>query len=218
MSKSKRNIIISAILIAVAVMYTFLVQVVDVKAIGPQNSEVGFATINKAFADAIGDNMTLYKLTQYLGYISLLMVAIYGLTGLVELIKRKSLAKVDKEIIVLGVFYVIVLALYVLFEIYVVNCRPILIDGELEASFPSSHTVLAICVCGSAIIVNKKLFKDVKGIKLVNIFAMTLLIATLVGRLFSGAHWLSDILGGGIISLALLMTFRTIITYNKEDK
>ncbi len=218
MSKSKRNIIISAILIAVAVMYTFLVQVVDVKAIGPQNSEVGFATINKAFADAIGDNMTLYKLTQYLGYISLLMVAIYGLIGLVELIKRKSLAKVDKEIIVLGVFYVIVLALYVLFEIYVVNCRPILIDGELEASFPSSHTVLAICVCGSAIIVNKKLFKDVKGIKLVNIFAMTLLIATLVGRLFSGAHWLSDILGGGIISLALLMTFRTIITYNKEDK
>ncbi len=218
MSKTKRNYIISIVLIAIAVLYTFLVQVIDVKPIGPEGSDVGFATMNKAFADAIGSNETLYKLTQYLGYISLLMVGIYGIVGLAQLIKRKSLFKVDKEIIMLGIFYIVVLALYVFFEIYVVNYRPILIDNELEASFPSSHTVLAICVCGSAVIVNNKLFRDVKGIKIVNIFAILLLCATLIGRLFSGAHWLSDIIGGGIISIALLMTFCSLICSVKQTK
>jgi undecaprenyl-diphosphatase len=219
MNKTKNNFIISAILLIFAVVYTILVQCVDVKAIGPENSSVGFATINEAVRDSIGLNETLYDITKYLGYLSLLLAAAYALVGFIQLVKRKSLLKVDKEILMLAGFYVVVIAVYVLFEIFIVNYRPVILEEGLEASYPSSHTVLSICVCGSAVILNKKLFNKVKGIKAVNILSIVLLVLTTVGRLLSGVHWFSDILGGVIISSALLMTFYSIINMDKkEDK
>lgn len=218
MTNTKRNTIISIILIICAIVYTFLVKTVDVKQIGPDNTSVGFATVNEAVANKLPFNETLYKVTKYLGYVSLAAVGAYALVGLVQLIKRKSLFKVDREIIALGIFFVIVLALYVAFEIVIVNYRPVIIDSEVgvEASFPSSHTVLAICVCTSIIMVNKKIFENVKGIKLVNICALLVLFSTAIGRTLSGVHWISDILGGIIISAALLMTFYTVINAKKE--
>lgn len=219
MSKTKRNFIISILLIVCAIVYTILVKTIDVKPIGPENTSVGFATINEAVANKLPYNETLYKITKYLGYVSLALVGIYALIGLVQLIKRKSLLKVDKEILILGGFFIIVLALYVAFEIFIVNYRPVILDPEVgvEASFPSSHTVLAICVCTSIIMVNKRLFNDVKGIKLVNIGALVVLLGTAIGRLFSGVHWISDIIGGVIISAALLMTFYSILNVKKEE-
>lgn len=218
MTNTKRNIIISIVLIICAIVYTFLVKTVDVKQIGPDNTSVGFATVNEAVANKLPFNETLYKITKYLGYVSLAAVGAYALVGLVQLIKRKSLFKVDREIIALGIFFVIVLALYVAFEIVIVNYRPVILDSEVgvEASFPSSHTVLAICVCTSVIMVNKKIFENVKGIKLVNIGALLVLFGTAIGRTLSGVHWISDIVGGVIISAALLMTFYTVINAKNE--
>lgn len=218
MTNTKRNTIISIVLIICAIVYTFLVKTVDVKQIGPDNTSVGFATVNEAVANKLPFNETLYKITKYLGYVSLAAVGAYALVGLVQLIKRKSLFKVDREIIALGIFFVIVLALYVAFEIVIVNFRPVILDSEVgvEASFPSSHTVLAICVCTSIIMVNKKIFENVKGIKLVNIGALLVLFGTAIGRTLSGVHWISDIVGGVIISAALLMTFYTVINAKKE--
>ncbi len=218
MTNTKRNIIISIVLIICAIVYTFLVKTVDVKQIGPDNTSVGFATVNEAVANKLPFNETLYKITKYLGYVSLAAVGAYALVGLVQLIKRKSLFKVDREIIALGIFFVIVLALYVAFEIVIVNYRPVILDSEVgvEASFPSSHTVLAICVCTSIIMVNKKIFENVKGIKLVNIGALLVLFGTAIGRTLSGVHWISDIVGGVIISAALLMTFYTVINAKNE--
>lgn len=219
MTNTKRNAIISIVLIVCAIVYTFLVKTVDVKQIGPDNTSVGFATVNEAVASKLPFNETLYKVTKYLGYVSLAAVGAYGLVGLVQLIKRKSLFKVDREIIALGIFFVIVLALYVAFEIVIVNYRPVILDREVgvEASFPSSHTVLAVCVCTSIIMVNKKLFDKVKGIKLVNAIALLVLFGTAIGRTLSGVHWISDIVGGIIISAALLMTFYTVISVKKEE-
>lgn len=218
MTNTKRNTIISIVLIICAIVYTFLVKTVDVKQIGPDNTSVGFATVNEAVANKLPFNETLYKITKYLGYVSLAAVGAYALVGLVQLIKRKSLFKVDREIIALGIFFVIVLALYVAFEIVIVNFRPVILDSEVgvEASFPSSHTVLAICVCTSVIMVNKKIFENVKGIKLVNIGALLVLFGTAIGRTLSGVHWISDIVGGVIISAALLMTFYTVINAKNE--
>jgi len=218
MNNTKRNTIISIVLIICAIVYTFLVKTVDVKQIGPDNTSVGFATVNEAVANKLPFNETLYKITKYLGYVSLAAVGAYALVGLVQLIKRKSLFKVDREIIALGIFFVIVLALYVAFEIVIVNYRPVILDSEVgvEASFPSSHTVLAICVCTSVIMVNKKIFENVKGIKLVNIGALLVLFGTAIGRTLSGVHWISDIVGGVIISAALLMTFYTVINAKNE--
>lgn len=218
MSKEKKNFIISGILIIIAIVYTILVKTVDVKPIGPENSSVGFATINGAVGSAIGFNDTLYELTDYLGYISLAIAAVYALVGFMQLIKRKSLLKVDKEILMLAGFYAVVIGLYILFEIFIINYRPVVFDEGLEASYPSSHTVLAVCICGSAVLLNKKIFNKVKGIKVVNIACIAILVLIVVGRLLSGVHWFSDILGGIIISAALLMTFYSLLNLNKKEE
>ena len=216
MSK-KKNIIMCIVLILVAFMYTILVKFVDVKPIGPNNSLVGFSSINKFMSNLLGVHMSLYKLTEYLGYLALLLAFNYTLLGILELYKRKSLLKIDKEILLLGGFYVVVIFVYIFFEKVIINYRPVLIDGVLEASYPSSHTMLALCICGSSLMINKYLFKDKKSAKYGNIIALILMVTILFGRLISGVHWFSDILGGILISIALLKVFKTILeSINKE--
>lgn len=207
----RRNIIISFILIILAVLFTVLVKNVDVKPIGPNESMVGFADINKLFHNLIGSNMAIYKITEVLGYIPIVMALVYVFIGLKQLIKRKSLLKVDKEIYVLALFYILVVGVYVFFEKFIVNYRPILIDGVLEASYPSSHTLMSICLCGSSIIINKKLFKNKLG-DIENILSFILILLIVAGRIISGVHWFTDILGGIIISSALLVIFYSIIS------
>lgn len=207
----KRNIIISIVLIILSVLFTALVKNVDVKPIGPNESMVGFADINKLFHNLIGSNMTIYKITEVLGYIPIVMALVYVFIGLKQLIKRKSLLKVDKEIYVLALFYVLVVGVYVFFEKFVINYRPILIDGLLEASYPSSHTLMSICLCGSSIIINKKLFKNKFG-DIENVLSVILILSIVIGRIISGVHWFTDILGGIIISSTLLVIFYSIIS------
>lgn len=212
--KNKRNIILCMVLTFVSVLYTILVKVVDVKAIGPRNSKVGFSLMNNYFKNIIGSNMTIYKITEILGYLVFIICLFYAGVGLYQLIKRKSLKKVDKEIYLVGAFYVLVLMAYILFEKVVINYRPILIDNELEASFPSSHTMLAICVCTSSFIIGSK-YINKKYLDIVNIATFILMICVFVGRLISGVHWLSDIIGGIIISVTLIMYFITVHNYIK---
>ena len=207
----RRNIIISIVLIILSVLFTVLVKNVDVKPIGPNESIVGFADINKLFHNLIGSNMTIYKITEVLGYIPIVMALVYVFIGLKQLIKRKSLLKVDKEIYVLALFYVLVVGVYVFFEKFIINYRPILIDGLLEASYPSSHTLMSICLCGSSIIINKKIFKNKFG-DVENILSVILILLIVIGRIISGVHWFTDILGGIIISSTLLVIFYSIIS------
>ena len=205
----KKNIIISIILTIISITYTFLVKKIDVKAIGPNNSKVGFAKLNGAVSNLIGSNMTIYKITEILGYVVILIVLVYGLIGLIQLIKRKSIKKVDREIIMLGILYVLMAIVYVAFEKFIINYRPILIDGELEASYPSSHTILALCIGISSILVSKNYVSE-KYIKITNAITILLLLGVLAGRIISGVHWISDIIGGILISLTLLMYFYTL--------
>ena len=207
----KKNMIVSIVLMVLSILYTILVRIVDVKDIGPGGSNVGFSTINKYVSDLFDLNMAWYKITEYIGYIAILVAGIYALIGLVELIKRKSIKKIDKEIIALGILYIFVIGIYVLFEKFVINYRPVIIENVLEASYPSSHTLLALCVCGSGIIVNNKLFSNKKYIKLVNIVLLVLMGTIVIGRILSGVHWITDIVGGILISSALLSSYYTVI-------
>ena len=204
----KKNIILTSLLFIIFGVYTFIVKTVGVKAIGPKNSKVGLASINGWVRDVIGNNMTIYKITELLGYGLLLIVAVFGVIGLIQLIKRKSLFKVDREIISLGVLYVCMLVVYVLFEKIIINYRPILIDKVLEASYPSSHTVLSICVGTSFLMISSKYFD--KYSKYLNVLIAILLTLVLAGRIISGVHWITDIVGGLIISFALISLFKTI--------
>ena len=216
MNKKKRNFFISTILILLALVFTILVKVVDVKQVGVNGTSIGFATVNQIVFESIGVNMIWYHITDWLGLMPIFMAMVYSLLGLVQLIKRKSLFKVDKEIIILGLFYIIVISIYIFFEKVIVNYRPILMNGFLEASYPSSHTLMTICLCGSSIIVNKKMFNN-KITKLMNILSLIIIFITVIGRLISGVHWFTDIIGGIFISIALLMTFHSVIDVIKKN-
>ena len=215
MNKKKRNFFISTILILLAVLFTILVKVVDVKQVGVNETNIGFATLNQFVFKTTGVNMICYHITDWLGFVPIFMAMVYSLLGLVQLIKRKSLFKVDKEIIILGLFYIVVISIYILFEKVIVNYRPILMNGFLEASYPLSHTLMTICLCGSSIILNKKLFNN-KMTKVLDVLSLAIIFITVIGRLISGVHWFTDIIGGILISIALLMTFYSVIDVIKN--
>ena len=217
MNNKKRNFLISGILLLIAITFTILVKVVDVKQIGVNNSSIGFATLNQFIFETTGVNMIWYHITDWLGLIPVFMAIVYAFIGLIQLIKRRSIFKVDKEIILLGLYYIIVIALYVFFEKVIINYRPILMNGFLEASYPSSHTLMTICICGSSILINKKLFNN-KITKVITYLSIIIITITVVGRLISGVHWFTDIIGGILISSGLLMTFYSLLSIiNKEN-
>lgn len=208
--KKEKNFIINAILILLALIFTILVKVVDVRVIGVNGSSIGFALINQFVFEMIGVNMIWYHITDWLGLAPIFIAMIYAVIGVIQLIKRKNIFKVDKEIIILGLFYILVIFLYVFFEKVVINYRPILINGFLEPSYPSSHTLITICLCGSSIMVNRKLFNN-KITKIANILSITIIVVTVIGRLVSGVHWFTDIIGGILVSIALLRTLYSLI-------
>lgn len=218
MKLKKKNIIVSICLIMLSVIYTILVKYVDVAPIGPKASSVGFSTLNKFVFNFLGRSNIWYNITEVLGMISILIALFYALIGLYKLIKNKSILKIDKEIIILGIFYFVVLLVYLFFEKVIINYRPVLVKGVLEASYPSSHTMLSICICLSAIIINNKLYKNMRISKIINTLSIIIMITTTVGRLLSGMHWVSDILGGIIISICLSYIFKTVIySLNEEE-
>ncbi len=206
--KKKKWFKISVCLLIVAVIYTVLVKYVDVKAIGPGDTKVGFAIMNKWFKDLIGYNKLFYTVSKYAGVIPFGFCAYYGLMGLIELIKKKSFKKVNYRYYILACFYAIFVALYFFFEKVIINYRPIVVDGVIEASYPSTHTLLAICLCGTSLIVSKLLIKNNTLRMLADIAAWLLMVVIVFARLISGVHWLSDIIGGIIISLTYLSFFK----------
>ncbi len=202
--KKKKWFKISIWLLVIAVIYTVLVKFVDVKAIGPGNTKVGFAAMNGWFRDLIGYNKLFYNISKYAGVLPFAFCGYYALMGLIEFIKTKSFKKVDYRYYILACFYVIFVAMYFFFEKVAINYRPVVLKGVIEASYPSTHTLLAICLCGSSLIASKLLIKNETLRKLADLAAWVLMIVIVLARLISGVHWLSDIIGGIVISLAYL--------------
>ena len=204
---NKRNFWIAGCLLAVFALWTALVKLVDLQAIGPEGSVVGFAALNGFFHNLTGVHMSVYDLTDLLSILPLGIIGIFGLLGLIQWIKRKNLLKIDYSILVLGGFYIVVLAIFVFFEKFVINYRPILIEGVLEASYPSSTTMLVMCVMPTAMLQCRDRIQN-KAFRTVVLLAMAAFTAFMViGRLISGVHWLTDIIGGAILSAGLVVLY-----------
>ena len=195
-------------LLAAFGLWTLAVCLIDVQPIGPDGSAVGFAALNGFLHRLTGVHWWLYALTDWLGLIPLAVAALFGLLGLCQLIRRKSLWKVDGSILVLGGFYAAVIAVFLLFEKCVVNYRPVLIEGVLEASYPSSTTLLTMCVMPTAALQLRSRIQN-HGLRTALIAAIWLFTALMVlGRLISGVHWFSDIVGGALLSAGLVSLYR----------
>ncbi len=211
MRKEKQKSLWVALGLLIAfVVWTFAIKFVDVQAIGPQESTVGFATINRFIHNITGVHMSLYTVTDWLGLVPLCFIMGFGILGLCEWIKRKNLFRVDYSILTLGGFYIIVMLAYIFFEMFVVNYRPILINGILEASYPSSTTMLVMCVMPTAIIQFNSRIKNNGLKKCVNILITAFVAFMVIGRLISGVHWFSDIIGGALLSSGLVLMYRFI--------
>ena len=197
------------------VLWTVLVSYVDVRAIGQNASSVGFATLNGNVHNLTGVNMFLYTITDWLGLVPIGVAFGFAVLGLVQWVGRKSLFKVDRSILALGGFYIIVLAIYIFFEIVVINYRPVLIDGYLEASYPSSTTMLVMCVMPTAMMqLHARIKSDMfRRCVLISIAAFTAFMV--IGRLASGVHWLTDIIGGALVSAGLVITYASVSDIHK---
>lgn len=206
----KTGILRTCVLVILFLAFTLAVMNVDVQAIGPEGSKVGFAFLNGPVHEALPYSEFFYDLTTFLGYLALLCVLGYGALGAWQLVKRRSLKKVDDQLICLGVFFVMMLVCYVAFEKLPINWRPVLLEEGLEASYPSSHTMLALCVFGAMIVPYPQLFGR-ERLGYVRIAAGVLMAVSVVGRLLSGVHWLTDIVGAVLLSAALLSGYVSML-------
>lgn len=214
--RNKNNFYIALSLLAAFVLWTTAISIIDVKAIGPRGSSVGFAALNSLIHDITGVHMSLYTITDWLGLVPVAFGIGFAILGLVQWIKRKSILKVDCSILVLGLFYIVVIAAYLLFESFVVNYRPVLIEGYLEASYPSSTTMLVMCVMPTAIMQLNGRIKKRMLRRCVAVIIAAFTTFMVIGRLISGVHWFTDIVGGALLSAGLVMMYW--FTSNIEKK
>lgn len=216
---SDKKVIMFVQFLLYSIAITIAVLTVDVAAIGPDGTKVGLSTINNWFRDlfsydaGLGYSKFWYNITQIIGYFCLLVCVFWGCVGLYQLIKEKDINRVDKSLISTGVLYILTIIMYVVFEKCIVNYRPVIMEGEteVEASFPSSHTMLVIVVMGSTFFLVKYFLEEKENMKkiilLVRILCVAVALLMVAGRLLSGVHWLSDIVAGIFISATFLSLY-----------
>ena len=215
MKTKKRLFFVSIVFIFAFALWTVLIQVIDVQNKGVNGTDVGFATVNSWFHALTGVNMTLYSITDWLGLVPIFVCMFFGVIGLVQLVKRISLMKVDFDIIILGIYYVIVILCYLIFEMIPINYRPILINGYMETSYPSSTTLLVLCVMPTLVFQAKSRMKNQVFKIIICTVAIAFSIFMVVGRLISGVHWVTDIIGSIFLSAGLFYLYKAFALVKK---
>ncbi|MCI8781723.1 MAG: phosphatase PAP2 family protein [Lachnospiraceae bacterium] len=212
MKKSGKQVLLfGGILIVAFAVWTALIQMVDVQPLGQNGTNIGFASFNCWFHGLTGVNMTIYTITDWMGLIPLVVCLIFAGIGVVQLIMRRSLFKVDPDIIILGVYYVVVILEYLFFEMISINYRPILINGVMEASYPSSTTLLVLCVMPTLIEQIQRRRSSIAVKRIVTILAIAFSAFMVIGRLISGVHWVTDIVGGVLLSAGLFTVYKAVV-------
>ena len=208
----KKSLVSSGAFIFAFVIWTIMIKTIDVQAVGVNDTEIGFATINKWVHSLTGVNMTLYTITDWLGLVPVFVCILFGLMGFIQLTKRKSLLRVDSDIILLGVYYVIVIFAYLAFEEIPINYRPILINGIMESSYPSSTTLLVLSVMPTLIFqANRRINNSmVKRAVIVTTTAFSAFMV--IWRLLSGVHWITDIIGSIFLSAGLFYAYKFLMS------
>ncbi len=205
LKRMRFNHVVTASLFLAFILFTALTRIVDVKPIGPNGSSVGFAKVNQLVFDRLGVNLFWYTLTDWLGLVAIVFACGFATLGLCQLVRRGSIKAVDPDILLLGLYYLVVMGCYALFETVVINYRPVTLHGSLEPSYPSSHTMIVVCIMVTAMGQFHHRLRNICIIRVIDAFSSLIIAVTVVGRLLSGVHWCTDIVGGLILSAALTM-------------
>ena len=216
--KAKRVLFIGICLLAAFVLWTFLIINVDAQNVGQRGTAIGFASFNTWFHQLTGIHMWLYAITDWLGLVPIAVCMCFGILGLAQLIRRRSPFKVDPDIILLGVYYILVIFGYLIFEIIPINYRPIPIDGYMEASYPSSTTLLVLSVTPTLVLQIKRRFQSKAIRSSVYIFAVSFSAFMVIGRLISGVHWATDIIGSVFLSFGLFALYYAAVLFSDKRK
>ena len=214
----KKQLITGVLFMLVFVIWTWLIQKVDVQSVGQKGTDVGFAAFNCWFHKLTGVHMGLYTITDWLGLVPVFVCIVFGGIGLWQLIKRKNLFKVDTDLIYLGIYYVIVIFGYLFFEMCPINYRPILIEGILEASYPSSTTLLVLSVMPTLVLQTNRRIENRYLKRIIYAFTSVFSAFMVIGRLASGVHWFTDIMGAVFLSTGLFYLYKAVVLILSGDK
>ena len=209
--RKRTGFIWSGILLLSFVLWTFLIQTVDIQPVGVNGTNVGFATVNTWFHHLTGVHMGIYTITDWLGLVPIAVCIGFGLLGLMQWIRRKSIAKVDRDILLLGGYYILVILGYLIFEMIPINYRPILIDGAMEASYPSSTTLLVLSVMPTLLLQVNRRTENQTIQRITAAFVILFSAFMVIGRLVAGVHWLTDIVGSVLLSAGLYYLYRAAV-------
>lgn len=216
--RKKRTLTAGIVLLAMFALWTVLIRHVDVQSAGPDGSGIGFAAFNVWVHDMTGTHMTVYTITDWLGLVPIAVCLCFGILGLLQWIKRRSLFRVDPDLLLLGVYYVLIILAYLLFEMVPINYRPVLIDGRLEASYPSSTTLLVLGVMPTLKFQTDRRTSS-PALKLVTtVFVIGFSLFMGIGRLVSGVHWATDIIGSVLLSSGLYAFYRFAVACMDHKK
>ncbi len=214
--KIRKNYLETSVLLLLFFLLTWMVTNVDVKPIGPEGSVIGLSTLNRQVFETIGVHLIWYTITDWLGILPILIAFGFAILGLVQVIQRRSLLRVDNDILILGCYFVIVVAAYLFFEMYIINYRPVILQEGLEASFPSSHTMIVLCIMAAAIEQFRRRINQPKLRWCVCFVSCAIIAVTIIGRLVSGVHWMTDIVAGVLLGTALFSLYLSFVKeYNK---
>ena len=202
--------IIAGVLLILFCALTVSLTFVDVREAGESGAPVGFATLNEAVFEALGQHEISLKLSDLCGVLMIAAVGAFGVTGLVQVIRRKGILRADKELYVMAGGLALLAVAYLFFEVVVINCRPVLEDGELAASYPSSHTMLATAVAGMGAAylyrrIQCRCWRTSPSMSLISLATVTTLL-----RLEAGVHWLTDIVGGVLLGLVITFAYLSV--------
>ena len=218
MKEIRRELLAGIVLLAAFALWTVSIRHIDVQNAGPNGTEIGFAMINVWFHRLTGVHMLIYTITDWLGLVPIIICMCFGVLGLAQLIKRRSLLTVDSDILLLGAYYVVAILGYLLFEMVPINYRPILIDGNLEASYPSSTTLLVLTVMPTLKYQSDRRIANPVIRKAITVFVIVFTAFMVIGRLISGVHWATDIAGSVFLSSGLFMIYRYMADYFVSKK
>lgn len=205
----KKRMYAGILLLGLFAVWTYLVQTADVRMVN--ETMVGFAAVNAWFHDLTGVCWWLYHVTDWLGLVPAAVCMMFAGVGLCQWIRRGSMAKVDADILLLGGYYVSVIACYLAFERFPVNFRPVLIGGVREASYPSSTTLLVLSVMPSLVFQANRRLKNVRLKRGVRAACVVFGVLMVGGRLLSGVHWLTDIVGAVLLSAGLFTVYKALV-------
>ena len=209
--REKRTLLTGLLLLAAFVLWTMLIRCVDVQPLGQNGTDIGFATLNCRFHRLCGVHMTIYTVTDWLGLVPIAVCLCFGGLGLSQLLKRRSLLRVDPDLILRGIYYLLVIAGYLLFESIPINYRPIPINGVMEASYPSSTTLLVLSVMPTLNLQVKRRIGDPKRKRAICAASSIFMLLMVVGRTVAGVHWLTDILGAVLLSAGLFTLYKACV-------